>query len=371
MNNFYHDDFNSRVLPGKKDVPSVRMKNESKRVKERKRYFLDDIDNLHIRFKEKYPNNQVSRTIFFQLCPVWIIPMLKQSQEVCQCICHENINLLLESLCKYIRSNHVNCDLHEIQTSDVIWEKTVCGKYNLNCVRCECTNCSVDNIDILFSFHNNNLLDEIELFQWKGVTYQEGKNKVSKKVKSVVTVSDALAAVKEQLYPFSYHMYVYIVQLHLSKCQNHGVVDGEVIISEDFSENYSIKHQDEIMSAHWSQQSITLFCATAHYLKNGVKTLEHYILCSDDMGHDKNNVYFYNSQILEDLKKKYVNINNVQMDHPGNLKTNTIYVIFDFTWEDHGMVADWNFFATSHGKGENDGAGGDVKNGVWRKVLHT
>ena len=85
----------------------------------------------------------------------------------------------------------------------------------------------VVNFDILFSFDNNNLLDEIELFQWKGVTYQEGKKvkSVTKKVKSVVTVSDALGTLKEQLYPFSYHMYVYIVQLHLSKCQNHGVVD--------------------------------------------------------------------------------------------------------------------------------------------------
>ena len=128
------------------------------------------LTTLHMRFNEEYPNNQVSRTILFQLLPVWIIPMLKQSQEVCQCIYHENINFLLKSLCKYIRSNHVNCDLHEIQTSDVIWENSVCGKYNVNCVRRECTNCSIDNIDILFSFGNNNLLDEIELFQWKGVT---------------------------------------------------------------------------------------------------------------------------------------------------------------------------------------------------------
>ena len=37
--------------------------------------------------------------------------------------------------------------------------------------------------------------------------------------------------------------------------------------------------------------------------------------------------------------------------------------------KDHGMPADWNFFATSHGKGENCSAGGDVKNAVWRKVL--
>ena len=33
------------------------------------------------------------------------------------------------------------------------------------------------------------------------------------------------------------------------------------------------------------------------------------------------------------------------------------------------MPADWNFFMTSHEKEENDGAGGDVKIAVWRKVL--
>ena len=36
---------------------------------------------------------------------------------------------------------------------------------------------------------------------------------------------------------------------------------------------------------------------------------------------------------------------------------------------DHGMPGDWNFFVTSHGKGENDDASEDVKNAVWRKVL--
>ena len=56
------------------------------------------------------------------------------------------------------------------------------------------------------------------------------------------------------------------------------------------------------MNAHWNQQRITLFCATARYFKNGVKALEHYILCSDDIGQDKNCVYFYNSKILEEKR---------------------------------------------------------------------
>ena len=29
------------------------------------------------------------------------------------------------------------------------------------------------------------------------------------------------------------------------------------------------------------------------------------------------------------------------------------------------MMAEWNFFTTSHGKEENNGVGGDVKNGPW------
>ena len=36
---------------------------------------------------------------------------------------------------------------------------------------------------------------------------------------------------------------------------------------------------------------------------------------------------------------------------------------------DHGMPADQNFFTTSQGKGENDGACRYIKNAAWRKVL--
>ena len=44
--------------------------------------------------------------------------------------------------------------------------------------------------------------------------------------------------------------------------------------------------------------------------------------------------------------------------------TNLLFHESDFI-----IPADWNFFATSHGKEENDGVGGDVKNAVWRKTL--
>ena len=38
---------------------------------------------------------------------------------------------------------------------------------------------------------------------------------------------------------------------------------GEVIIHEDFAENFQLKHQNEIMAAQWSNESVTIFTAFA------------------------------------------------------------------------------------------------------------
>ena len=57
------------------------------------------------------------------------------------------------------------------------------------------------------------------------------------------------------------------------------------------------------------------------------------------------------------------------MAFPANSKNQFTFTNLKFHKKDHGMPADWNFFTTSHCKGGNDGAGGDVKNSVWWKVL--
>ena len=47
--------------------------------------------------------------------------------------------------------------------------------------------------------------------------------------------------------------------------------EGEIIISGDLSENYSLKQQNEKMTAHWGCDTLTLFCATVHYKQDGKK----------------------------------------------------------------------------------------------------
>ena len=97
----------------------------------------------------------------------------------------------------------------------------------------------------------------------------------------------------------------------------------------------------------------------------------HDVLCSDELTHDENTIFFHNSYIINDLKSKGLIFDMVHYwsDSPSNQFKNQ----YDFTnlllhQRDHGMPTDWNFFVTSHRKKENDGAGGDVENAVWRKV---
>ena len=66
-----------------------------------------------------------------------------------------------------------------------------------------------------------------------------------------------------------------INQLHSFKQGKKNLKENELIISEDFSENYSLKQQNEIMPAHWSQEKLSLFCATAHYLQDGKPAFNH------------------------------------------------------------------------------------------------
>ena len=65
---------------------------------------------------------------------------------------------------------------------------------------------------------------------------------------------------------------------------------SELIISEDFYK-HSL-HQNEIMLAHLSEEALSFFCATAHYLKDGKPAFKHYVLCFADLTHDKNTIFF-------------------------------------------------------------------------------
>ena len=74
------------------------------------------------------------------------------------------------------------------------------------------------------------------------------------------TVAEAIIHLEELLADFSIHNHTNINQLHNFKQAKKNLKEKELIISEDFSENYSLKQQNEIMSAHWSRGIKSFLC---------------------------------------------------------------------------------------------------------------
>src|SRR5262249_16779013 len=95
---FYEDDKNSRVCSGQRDFVSVRNPNGSKE-KVQKRLLLGNIKDLYKDFKEKYPENPVSVSKFYDLRPEWCITVDKKGMHnVCVCLYHQNAKLILEAV---------------------------------------------------------------------------------------------------------------------------------------------------------------------------------------------------------------------------------------------------------------------------------
>ena len=148
--NFYEDDSVSRVMLGKKDMIST--KTNGTKEKKRKRLLLDDISNVHRMYLEEHPDNPTEKSKFFQLRPLLGIPVNEQSQKVCKCVYHENVDMLCTSLVNKARFEKLETDYKMVANADSIWKVTVCDIYNEDCVWRKCEKCTPKSIEKLFPF---------------------------------------------------------------------------------------------------------------------------------------------------------------------------------------------------------------------------
>ena len=165
------------------------------------------------------------------------------------------------------------------------------------------------------------------------------------------------------------HVFIAKCQLHQIRVLKEQLGENEAVLQEDFSENYLLKQQNEIMSAHWRNDSVSLFTAVL----NTQSGSQSYVVVSDELHHDKYAVAAFNRKILgvanqnESIRKLHVFSDGAGSQFknrytlslllwPQNMHTNLTYM-------------DWSFFGTAHGKGPVDGVGGMVKRAVWRRVL--
>ena len=133
----------------------------------------------------------------------------------------------------------------------------------------------------------------------------------------------------------------------------------------------SCLYQDEVASAHWKTNSVTLFIVRIWFQKESISM----VIVSDNKHHDKRTVVPYLCTVFNYVKEMFrENIQNINIwiDDPISQFKNK----FTFSYIGHNLPhffphyhMTWNYSSTSHGKGAVDGIGGTIKQLATRAII--
>ena len=165
---FYKQDWISRILPGKKEYVSVKDPVTGKRSKYQKRILIMKLKEAYQLFKEE-TKVTIGFSTFATLRPAEVFPVSQRDHEVCMCMHHENIEMLLDGL------NKINKNLKLPTNAETAAKETVCyfdlsDKKSLNCCKRNCIECGVDSwVNKILNFDENGLEEDMDtnFYQWK------------------------------------------------------------------------------------------------------------------------------------------------------------------------------------------------------------
>ena len=110
----------------------------------------------------------------------------------------------------------------------------------------------------------------------------------------------------------------------------------------------------------------------AYFVQNSNFQHLSYVAISESTEHDVTAVHLFQKLFLEFLKEKVPNTHKIIYFFDGctaQYKNCKVFLNLCYHRDDFGLEADWNFFATSHGKGPSKGVEGTVKRLVSRASL--
>ena len=265
---FYEQDDISRILPGKRDVVTV--KTDKGKEKFQKRHLYMSLRETHSIFLEENPEVHIGLTKFSLLRPAHVKFSSQTLANVCTCIYHQNIILALdamhcydESFPNYSSSFPGSCIIDP--NSEYCW-------YG----RCTHSECGFEQRYP----EPENIEREASWKKW-----EEVKGRIIKNAKTG-QVGDLYHYLCEIVSPFLTHSFVKRKQAEsyeIDKVHALSEDSTSIMLQVDFAENYTCLAQDEVQSAHWHQKQITLFTSVSWFQGQTQSA----VVISDNLTHDK------------------------------------------------------------------------------------
>ena len=349
VHTYYESDEIGRVMPGKKDFISV--KQEGKRTHVQKRLVLSNLKEVYREFKEKFPDRKIGFSKFAELRPKHcILAGASGIHTVCVCTIHQNVKLMM-----------LNMRLSDLPTYHHCLARIMCNPPLPNCYLGECNACpGIAN----FKEELTTLLDESDVEQ---IVYKQWVSTDRSTLETFcVPVEEFAEIFGEKLELLCPHSFIASEQASFyTKCKTN-LQPGEILVTVDFSENYSFILQDAAQGFHWNNSQATLHPFVAYYIDSGELCHFSYVIISDCLHHDTIAVYLFQKSFisfLKNFKPERLKLKKIYFSDgaAAQYKNRKNFVNLCLHNDDFGILAEWHFSATSHGKGACDGLGGTVK----------
>lgn len=283
---FYQRDDVSRVLPGKKDVISVRCP-DGKRENFQKRLVLSNLREVYQQYKNETADS-VGFSTFAGLRPPWcVLAGASGTHTVCVCIHHQNPKLMTRA---------INADLTVVD----LMRKIVCSTDREECMLGHCHRCPGKGELNKFLSEMPSLTedDEVEFKQW-----------VSTDRTTMISMSQSteefIESLTQAISNLTKHHYVAQTQNSFLKQLKERLSEEEVIITGDFSENYSFIVQDAVQGYHWENSQATIHPFVS-YTRDEEGTLQTRSFCvmSDDTRHTTESVHTFQTRVVHRIKSE-------------------------------------------------------------------
>lgn len=367
----------SSFVPDKKAV--------NKKTMESKKVLDEPVSKVYENFKEKNPNMQLSLSKFSKLRPANI--QTTRSKRLYQSMCEycTNGKLKREALNKACdRVGIPNCKVKH--NSDLI-AITACPKQDgefhpMQCIRRDCEHCGVQKLDIYYEPLVNAMHNEaISWNYWTTVEYSPPGKKSSKRktlLTNTTSITELINALKDDCKYLATHLLNACWQKNNFQELSKHVPANSVIMHLDFSENYSTFYQQEISSAHWMKNLVTVHPIVVFYNcsecgESALPVMDVLVFLSDDTTHDHHAVQTFMQETVrflkEDREVQFQSIYEFTDGCSSQYKSRGPLADISFGVTDFATRRERHFFGSCHGKGPCDGAGGVVKTAARMAVI--
>lgn len=359
---FFTSDDISRACPGKRDY--VITTSRAEKVYLQRRLIMCNLKEAYALFKEEYPTLKIGFSFFASHRPKeCILAGSSGTHTVCVCIYHQNVKLMVKAL--------QDKKLLPINMSSYhdFFKKILCASPREQCWLKTCVECpGVEDLQLeLVTMLSDRHLESLQVKQWR----QADRCVMDSLDMDVQYFVDLFT---EKLRDLSPHNFIAEQQSNYLKFVKSNMTTSECIIICDFSENYSFVVQDAVQGYHWANAQCTIHPCSIYYKESYSPDpkFTSYVAIAEFNKHNHVAVRLFLVHCIQHIKKKLPGLSKIYFfsDGSGGQYKNkmTAYNLCKMP-QDFGLVGEWNFFATCHGKGPCDALGGVLKRNATKASL--